>query len=364
VPRQGQERDRGTAQAGFLAVEHGPTSVTTPWQSTRSRSSDFFNGRPGRGARPSPGGSRTYPGAYPGTYNDGMDCRVALAQTNPRLGDLASNLEEHLQQIDAHVGRADLLLFPELSLTGYFLRDQVDEVALELDAPLLEPLLERSERISIAFGMVERSSRGQVYNSLVFLEGGQVLGVHRKVHLVSYGLFDEARDFAAGESFRVIESRHGRFGPLICEDLWHVPGAYSHFLDGADALLVASASPARGVEQPGPGLSSQRTWGVLLTSAALLYRTWVLFASRVGWEDGIGFGGESRVLDPHGGVKVELPGLETGTLLTHIDSATLHRARNDLPLRRDEKPWILAAELARHVPLLSALRAESAQQDE
>jgi len=293
-----------------------------------------------------------------------MDCRLVVAQTNPRLGDLRANLEDHLQRIEAVLGRADLILFPELSLTGYFLKDQVDEVALRLDDDLLRPLLERSKRVSIAFGFVERSPEGRLYNSLGFLEDGRFLAVHRKVHLVCYGLFDEARDFAAGERFAVIESRHGRFGPLICEDLWHAPSAYTHFLNDADALLVSSASPARGVEAPGPGLASQRTWNILLSASALLYRSWVALASRVGWEDGVGFGGGSRIIDPYANPKAALEGLDPGLGEARIDSSTLRRARGEVPLRRDEKPWILATELARHVPLLAALRAEHALQHE
>lgn len=294
----------------------------------------------------------------------GMDCRLVVAQTNPVLGDLRKNLEDHLRRIDAVTGAADLILFPELSLTGYFLRDQVDEVALAPNDALLSPLLERSKHISIAFGFVEQTREGRPYNALGFLEKGRFLAVHRKVHLVSYGLFDESRDFAAGEEFRLIESRHGRFGPLICEDLWHMPSAYTYFLDNADALLVSCASPARGVSEPEPGLASRRTWNTLLSASALLYRTWVAFSSRVGWEDGIGFGGGSLVLDPHAEVHAALEGLEQGTLSAVLDSGTLRRARSELPLRRDEKPWILAAELARHVPLLRALRGEGVSRHE
>jgi NAD+ synthase (glutamine-hydrolysing) len=293
-----------------------------------------------------------------------MDCRLVVAQTNPALGDLRANLEDHLARVDEALGSADLIQFPELSLTGYFLRDQVEEVALRPDDPLLRPLLERSRRISIVFGFVERSPEGRLYNALGFLEGGRFLGIHRKVHLVSYGLFDEGRDFAAGDRFQLITSRHGRFGPLICEDMWHMPSAYAYFLDDADALLVSSASPARGVEEPGPGLASERTWNLLLAATALLTRTWVAFSSRVGWEDGLGFGGGSRVLDPYANARAALAERSPGVLSATLDSATLRRARSELPLRRDERPEILAARLARHVPLLEALRDERALQHE
>ena len=199
-----------------------------------------------------------------------MDCRVTIAQTNPRLGDLHKNLEDHLAVIEsARTQGTDLVVFPELSLTGYFLKDQVFELGLELESEVLARLLDRSKDISIGVGFVERTPSGQLFNSFAFLERGEILGVHRKVHLVSYGMFDEARDFAAGEEFRLFESRHGRFGPLICEDLWHAPSPYIHFLNDADAMLVPSASPARGVEQSEPGLAS----AAYLEYAALRLRT-------------------------------------------------------------------------------------------
>jgi len=277
-----------------------------------------------------------------------MSFRIALLQTNPRLGDLQTNLEDHLVRIDRAVGGgAELVCFPELSLTGYFLKDQVDELAQTLDAPLFEPLLERSHSTSIVVGFVERSPSNRLYNSLAFLERGEILGVHRKVHLVSYGMFDETRDFGAGERFRIIESRLGRFGPLICEDLWHTPSAYLHFLNDADYLLVTSASPARGVQAPGPGLASQHTWDTLLEATAILYRTWVLYVGRVGWEDGIGFGGSSAIYDPYGVKQAQCEGFEPAALETAIDPSVLRRARVETPLRRDEKPWILAGELER-----------------
>ncbi|MCZ6598187.1 MAG: carbon-nitrogen hydrolase [Planctomycetota bacterium] len=276
-----------------------------------------------------------------------MDCRVLLVQTNPRLGDLHANLQSHVESIEAGADQADLIVFPELSLTGYFLQDQVFELGLRLDAPEVAQLVELSSRVSIAFGFVEKADDGRFYNSLAFAEDGDLIGVHRKVHLVSYGMFDEARDFGAGERFAVIESKHGRFGPLICEDIWHVPSSYVHFMNNADALVVASASPARGVEAPGPGLGSQRVWNTMLAAAAMFYRTWVLYASRVGWEDGVSFSGGSCVFDPFGEELASIEGLDPGELSARITSAVLDRARYETPLRRDEKPWILQAELAR-----------------
>src|SRR5438477_12001136 len=138
-----------------------------------------------------------------------MNCRVILAQVEPTLGNISANLETHLAEIESAVeARADVVLFPELSLTGYFLRDQTAEVAMDLDAPALVKLCDRSREISIAAGFVERGRDGRAYNAVAFFEDGEIVEVHRKVHLVTYGMFDEGRDFACGERFQAFESKH------------------------------------------------------------------------------------------------------------------------------------------------------------
>ncbi len=278
-----------------------------------------------------------------------MNLRVAIEQTNPRLGDVHANLQDHMTRIDRACGEgAQLVVFPELSLTGYFLKDQVFELGMGFDHPVLMEIAARSKDVSIAVGFVERTREERFYNTLAFFEDGKLIGAHRKVHLVSYGMFDEARDFAAGQEFRTIESKLGRFGPMICEDFWHMTGGYLYFLDNVDALLVASASPARGVAPGGDGLEPQRSWAPLLRASALMYRTWVLYAGRVGWEDGVGFGGCSTVYEPGGALRESLPGIEEGTLSVKLEAAALRRARVETPLRRDEKPWILRRGLERH----------------
>jgi predicted amidohydrolase len=116
-----------------------------------------------------------------------MDCRVFLAQVEPTLGNLSANLEMHLGEIEAAIERkADMVLFPELSLTGYFLRDQTAETALALDDPALVRIADRSRHISIGLGFVELGRDGRAFNSWAYFEDGELLHVHRKVHLVTY----------------------------------------------------------------------------------------------------------------------------------------------------------------------------------
>jgi NAD+ synthase (glutamine-hydrolysing) len=277
-----------------------------------------------------------------------MDCRVQLAQIEPTLGNVAANLETHVREIRAAIeARADLILFPELSLTGYFLKDQTAEVAITLDSPELQQIADLSTSISIAIGFAERGRDGRVYNAVGFFEDGELLEVHRKVHLVHYGMFDEGRDFAAGERFRAFESKHGRFGLLICEDMWHVGASWLHFLSNVDAILVASAGPGRGVTEGEPGLRSTHVWNTIHDTLALLFQTWIVYVNRVGFEDGIVFPGGSRVVDPNGREVAAIAGLEPGRVNVRMTSDELRRARTSTPLRRDEKPWLIARELNR-----------------
>jgi predicted amidohydrolase len=276
-----------------------------------------------------------------------MDCRIHLAQVEPTLGNLEKNLRDHLTEVQAAIeARAELVVFPELSLTGYFLKDQTAEVALTLDAPPVRQLAERSKEISVAFGFAERTSDGRIYNSIGFLEDGKVLGVHRKVHLVQYGMFDGGRDFAAGESFEPIVSRHGKFGFLICEDMWHLAASWMHFLAGVDAIIVPSSSPGRGVTEKEPRLRSTEVWNTLQDALALFYQTWIVYVNRVGSEDGVCFSGGSRIVDPFGREVARLEGLEPGRLGATLSRDALNRARISTPLRRDEKPWIVQRALA------------------
>jgi predicted amidohydrolase len=195
--------------------------------------------------------------------------------------------------------------------------------------------------VTIGVGFVERARDGRLFNSYALLEDGGILGVHRKVHLVTYGMFEESRDVDEGSSFDAIESKHGRFGVLVCEDMWHVAAGYVHFLQGVDALLVPSSSPGRGVTDPRGGLRSARTWNTLIDASALFYQTWMVYVNRVGVEDGITFGGGSRVVDPEGEEALALPLLEPAHGEARLTSAALHRARLVTPLRRDEKPAIV-----------------------
>jgi predicted amidohydrolase len=288
-----------------------------------------------------------------------MDCQIALCQIRPTLGDLDRNFSAHHKWLEkAKDHGADLILFPELSLTGYFLRDLVQEVALRLDDPRVENLVAQSKQHSIVFGLVEESDDHRFYNSAVFAEDGEILQVHRKVFLPDYGIFEEGRYFAAGDDFQTVKSKWGKFGLLLCEDAWHAPSAWLHFLQGVDAILIPSSSPARGIDTDQPELSSQHSWKTLTESQGLFLQTWIVHCNRVGFEDGTSFWGGSSVVSPFGFCQAHADGEKEELLVQKIDSPPLRRARMFSPLRRDAKPDFVRRQLAKLLQDPDALAAD------
>jgi len=274
--------------------------------------------------------------------------RVALAQIEPVLGDPAANVALHLSWARRAIGAgADLLVFPELSLTGYLLQDLVSEVAIPLDdRGLLRPLLSMSRRIAMVVGLVEETSGHRYHNSAVFMESGRIVHVHRKVYLPTYGMFDEGRYFAAGDRLKAFDTGLGRMGILICEDFWHPSTTLVLAQDGADYLLVISAGPTEGTDRR-RGLIGRTTWRDLVKVTAQMQTLYVAYANRVGFEDGIHFGGGSCLFDPFGEALAEGGSLDEGLVICDLDRSTLRRARTMVPLLRDERLPVLAREVQR-----------------
>jgi NAD+ synthase (glutamine-hydrolysing) len=278
-----------------------------------------------------------------------MKLTLALAQINTRLGDVEANLEKHLLLADeARRSGADLLVFPELSLTGYGLQDLVSTVALRPgpDDPVFRRLLDASQEIDLVVGFVDEDLRSRFYIAAAYLSRGEVVYVHHKLYLPTYGLFDEGRFFAWGDNIRAFDTRFGRFGILICEDFWHASPPYLLWLDGADLLLFASASPGRGLRDE-PQLESAHWVEHLNRAYASLFTIFVAHANRVGYEDGLNFWGGATVFDPNGELLVKGPYHEESLTLAEIDLNQLHRTRARLPLLRDERTSLVQRELGR-----------------
>jgi NAD+ synthase (glutamine-hydrolysing) len=273
---------------------------------------------------------------------------LALAQINTKLGDVNANLEKHLTLAkEAAQSGADLLIFPELSLTGYVLQDIAADVARPASQadPVFKPLLEASHSLDLLVGFVEVDTRYRFYISAAYLSGGEIVHVHRKAHLPTYGIFDERRYFAAGDSFKAFDTRFGRVGALICEDFWHVSSPYLLWMDGADLFYLTSASPGRGITDE---ILGSAQWVQDINRAyAGLFTSFFAHSNRVGFEDGLNFFGGSTVYDPDGRQIARAAYNDEALTLCEIDLAQLRRTRTRLPLLRDENPQMVVNELNR-----------------
>jgi predicted amidohydrolase len=273
---------------------------------------------------------------------------IAIAQISPALGDLDRNLALHEKWAEEAIARgAKLLIFPELSLTGYFLKDIVSSVALSLTDPLLTRLRELSRRIDLVAGLVEESPEHLCYNAAVYLSMGEIRHVHRKVYLPTYGIFDEQRYLAEGSRIRTFSASIGRSAILICEDMWHPSTALVASLDGMDILISPSASPGRGGPAHGKGFANAHAWEAINRAYAQLFTCYVLYANRVGYEDGACFWGGSEVIAPSGEAVAKAAYLDETVLVTEIDHAEVRRARMTNPLLRDERVDVTLRELER-----------------
>jgi predicted amidohydrolase len=277
-----------------------------------------------------------------------VSIRVAIAQINPKLGDLQANLSLYEEKVcQGMKERADFLLFPELSLTGYYLRDTVPSLALTMKSAEITKLKQLSRQLPFVAGLVEESVDHRFFNAAVYFENGEVRHVHRKVYLPTYGMFDEQRYFAAGNRIRAFESKFGRLALLICEDLWHPSTINVAALDGALAVLCPSASPLRGVVDGQVQDDNARYWEMINRTYAETYSLFMIYGNRCGFEDGVGFWGGSEIVDPFGQRVAKAKYYGEDFIVADVALESVRRKRTISPLLRDEDIDLTINELMR-----------------
>jgi predicted amidohydrolase len=288
--------------------------------------------------------------------------RIALAQLAPRLGALEVNLARHVEVMsEARAQGADLVVFPELGLTGYQLQDLAAEVSMRLDDPRLTRLAVATAGLSAIVSFVEESADHRLFIAAALLEDGEVRHVHRKLYLPTYGLFDERRFFASGDLLRAVPSRLGvGLGIAVCEDFWHLPVAQLLALDGAQILVNVSSSPGRDLAATNEvGLGTATSWRTLMRTYAQLTTSFVVFVNRVGVDESISFWGGSEVIGPAGETIFAAPLYDEGVFLCEIHLADVRRERIALPLLRDERLELQHRELGRIIGERAGLAPDS-----
>jgi predicted amidohydrolase len=263
--------------------------------------------------------------------------KVGLAQIDSRLADLEANLAHHLEWIEnARREGVELLLFPELSLTGYRLLHLTPRLAIQPATSRVVAELQRAApEMAIVVGCVEEDELGALYNSALLLAGGEVTHVHRKLYLPTYGIFQEGRFFSEGRRLGLARLFGNPFGVLICEDFWHSDPAEKLARHGAKLIGIISASPGRIGPDPMP--PSQEAWESLTRASALLNTSWILYCGRVGWEEGTFYTGGSHIVRPGGEILARGKYLEEQLLTAEIDLREVDRLRWRLPILADER---------------------------
>jgi predicted amidohydrolase len=273
---------------------------------------------------------------------------IGVHQFAPVLRDIAGNAARI--SAAAESANVDLLITPELSLTGYDLRDDVHAVARPLatgttaqrafDAPVLGR--------AVLVGAVDQSD-AVPYNAAALVQDGTLAFIQRKVYLPTYGMFDEGRYFGRGRQVAPFVLDGWRFGVLICEDFWHPMLAYLHSLQRADVLVVMAAAPGRGVwsgGEEGAFFASSDAWERIARTYAQLYGVYVVVCNRTGVEGGVTFGGESLVVAPNATV-IARAGIDEETLKVTLERSAIAAARTPYAHLRDEDALLAIQELQR-----------------
>lgn len=262
--------------------------------------------------------------------------RVALCQVKPRKGAVQANAALVREALPAG---ADVAVFPETVLSGYFVEGAAHEVALSRGR-LVQLLGSPPEgrRCDVAIGFYERGRRG-VYNSLAYLAPAgsryEIVHVHRKVFLPTYGLFEEGRFIEPGREVRAFDTRFGRMGMLICEDLWHSMTASVLALDGAELILSGCASPARGFSRATPRPANLDEWDRIAARAAKEHGVFVMVSQLAGSEGGKLFPGGSSAWAADGTLLERAPLFAEACIIIPVDFDEILRVRTESPFLAD-----------------------------
>jgi predicted amidohydrolase len=266
--------------------------------------------------------------------------RVALAQAEPALGDVAENVRRSHELMDrAKSEGVDLVVLPELMLTGYSLGQVTEDVFLAVDDPEITQLAEAADGIACVVGFAE-AGRVHPYNSAAYLQGGAVRHVHRKLYLPTYGIWEERKHFTPGDAMRAFDADIGRVAVLICSDAWQPAIAVLAVQDGARVLIVPANSTSRRGE-------IEAEWRDINRFYARMLETYVVFVNRVGDEGELSFWGGSHVYDPWGELVAEAPLDEPAFVTVELDTTAVRRRRREMPLVKEARLALLSRELDR-----------------
>ena len=272
--------------------------------------------------------------------------KVRAVQFSPTLG----HVEKNMGLIAAHVSRAvrdgrELVVFPELSTSGYHLKDIAADTALLPGGREWRLLEKLSRRIDLIVGAPLEEEPGIICNTALYFSRGKWRHTHRKVQLPNFGMFEEKMIFKPGDEFRTFKIGAFTAGILICREILFPMLAYLYFIQKTDLLIGISNSPLRGIGKD--GISSFQLWETMGYVFSHFYHQNYLFVNRVGFEDGIGFGGGSFFARAGRGIVQKAGYVDEDVLDADVRPTDVRRARIASAYLRDEQPGLVLKELRR-----------------
>ncbi len=295
--------------------------------------------------------------------------KVFAFQTEPVLLDVKSNLELVIDKIEeAKAQGGELVVFPELALTGYSVREKYHEAGLRIDSPEIKKLARATKGTAAVVGFIEESQAMNFYNSALVAVDGEILFAYRKLNLPNYGMFEERKYFSAGKQIRVFKLKGFTIAPFICNDLWHPALPYLGVTQKAD-IFLSMFNSSRG--SMGDEFSNIESWGIINRFYSRVFGVYNVCVNRVGCEDfenspsdpekltdpatiqtvvddnPLCFWGGSEIIDPFGKPVASAPLYESGVIIGDISRELLRKKRIKLPYLRGDDPHFTYRELGR-----------------
>lgn len=273
--------------------------------------------------------------------------RITLAQLDAKLGDIDANVERAAQAIEKAARQGtDLIVFPELHLSGYSVGEVDIDLAVRPDDERLEWLAKKAGNAGVVLAFAEAGPGGMhTYNSAAYYQAGQLVHVHRKLYLPNYLSFEERKHFTPGQSMRAFDAADaGRMAIMVCNDAWQPQLAFLATQDGAHVLIVPVTSAQSAFPER---YDSQSYWRSITRFYGRLFQLFVVFVNRVGTEGPMRFWGASHVIDPWGNLVAEAPEDEEHLLTVDIDVSDVRRRRRDIPLVKEARLGLVQREIRR-----------------
>jgi predicted amidohydrolase len=272
--------------------------------------------------------------------------KITIAQVDAALGDVDANVDRAERAVaEAAADGTDLVVFPELHLTGYSIGGLPDDVSMRADDSRLARIARRAGGAGVLTGFVEDGPGIHTYNTAGYFAGGELVHLHRKLYLPTYMSFEERKHFTPGPNLRAFPGPGGtRMAVLLCNDAWQPQLAFLATQDGARVLLVPAASAQSNFPEH---YDSRAYWRDITRFYARMFQLFVVFVNRVGAEGDLRFWGGSHVVDPWGEIIAEAPEGEEHLVTVDIDLSDVRRRRRAIPLVKEARLGLISREVAR-----------------